>query len=556
MPETQLARDIRSLSESGITLTSELSLQAVLQKVVDLAREQGDARYAAMSVLGGDGEIRGFFTSGITSEERQRIGDIPHGRGLLGVILREGQVLRIPNMANDPRSVGFPAHHPGMTSLLGVPVIHKDRIIGNLYLTDKQGAPEFDDRDEEVVRLLAAQAAVAIRNAELYEEATRSAEEWKALFELGRDVTASPDLGDLLHSTVGRARALLNTDVAAVLLLTPDGEQLAMAAHEGLRTPGMQELRLLSDHGLQGLALDLQQPVIVEDYQKDERLRGRPARLVSEEGLISQIAVPLLGKRGPLGTMTVGNRRRTRFSQREADLLEAFANWTAVAIEASRLYEKLESLARLEERERIGMDLHDGVIQSIYAVGLGLEDAMYRLENEPCDQIRPSIEKAIDDLTGVIKDIRSYIFDLRPAASEVTNLKDAIRQLVDDVRVNALIDAKFECRGDKLDLLDQQQSITLFHIAQEALNNVIKHSGATSASVRLTQKGRRFVLEVQDSGTGFLVQDGGPKEKHGLRNMRDRARSVGGDLTIDSRPGHGTTVRIEVFANDRMVDSE
>lgn len=556
MPETQLARDIRSLSQSGIALTSELSLQALLQKVVDVAREQVDARYAAMSVLGPDGEIRQFLSSGVTPEERERIGGIPHGHGLLGVLLRENQALRISDIRGDPRSVGFPPRHPAMTSLLGVPVVHRERIIGNLYLTDKVGASEFDERDEEVVLLLAAQAAVAIHNAEAYEEATRSAEEWKALFEMGRAVTASPDLDELLQSTVARARALLNTDFAGVLMLTPDGERLVMAAHEGLRTPGMRKLRLLSEHGLQGLALELRQPVIVEDYQTDQRLRGRPARLVSSEGLVSQVAVPLLGKNGPLGTLTVGNRHRTRFSQREANLLEAFGNWTAVAIEASRLYEKLESLARLEERERIGMDLHDGVIQSIYAVGLGLEDITYRLEMEPCDRVRPAIEKAIDDLTSVIKDIRSYIFDLRPAESQAADLRDAIRHLVDDVRVNTLLDAKFECKADMLELLDEQQSITLFHIAQEALNNVIKHSGSTAAAVRLTQKGRRFVLEVHDAGTGFEVQDGGPKEKHGLRNMRDRARSVGGDLTIDSRPGRGTTVRVEVFAKDRTVDSE
>lgn len=556
MPETELARDIRSLSESGVALISELSLQAVLQKVVDIAREQVDAKYAAMSVLGPNGETRQFVCSGVTPEERELIGEMPQGRGLLGILLRENQTLRLANITEDPRSAGFPPHHPVMTSLLGAPVVHRDRIMGNLYITDKRGASGFDERDEEVVLLLAAQAAAAIHNAELYEEATRSAEEWRALFEMGREVTASPDLDELLQSTVVRARALLNTDAAAILMLTPDGERLVMTAHDGLRTPGMQKLRLLSEHGLQGLALEQRQSVIVEDYQTDKRLKGRPMKLVTGEGLISQVAVPLLGKSGPLGTLTVGNRRKTNFSRREANLLEAFGNWTAVAIEASRLYEKLESLARLEERERIGMDLHDGVIQSIYAVGLGLEDVMYRLESEPCEQVRPAIEKAIDELTGVIKDIRSYIFDLRPPGSEGTNLREAIRHLVADVRVNALIDARFELKGDLLDLLDEQQSITLFHIAQEALNNVIKHSGASAATVRLHQKGRRFVLEVQDEGVGFEVQESGPKERHGLRNMRDRARSVGGELSIESQPGHGTTVRVEVFAKDRAVEVE
>ena len=202
------------------------------------------------------------------------------------------------------------------------------------------------------------------------------------------------------------------------------------------------------------------------------------------------------------------------------------------------------------------MDLHDGVIQSIYAVGLNLEDILYRLDTETPDQLRPSVEKAMDTLTNVIKDIRSYIFDLRPSASEVTDLPHAIQQLVEDVRVNALIDARLEFDGDISGLLDEKQAITLFHIAQEALNNISKHSRASAATVRLSRQDRQVVLEVQDTGTGFEVREGGPKEGHGLRNMRDRARSVGGDLTIDSKPGRGTTVRVEIYLRDRMVDSE
>src|SRR3990172_3621357 len=327
MPETRLARDLRSLSESGIALTSELSLQAVLQKVVEIAREQADARYAAMSVLGSDGEIRQFFSSGVTPEEREQIGSIPRGHGLLGILLRENQTLRTPNIELDPRSAGFPPNHPHMTSLIGVPVIFQDRIIGNLYLSDKRGEREFDDRDEEVVRLLAAQAAVAIHNAELYEEATRHAEEWKALFELGRDVTASPDIKKLLQSTVSRARKLLSTDMAAVMLLSTDRSYLRMAAYDGLETEAMQRLKISADHGLQGLTLELMAAVIVEDYYKNDRLKNRPAKVVARERLVSQVCVPLIGKGAALGTLTVGNRQKTRFTERAAELVEAFGNW-------------------------------------------------------------------------------------------------------------------------------------------------------------------------------------------------------------------------------------
>jgi len=270
--------------------------------------------------------------------------------------------------------------------------------------------------------------------------------------------------------------------------------------------------------------------------------------------LVSQICVPLVGKGGPMGTLTVGNRTKTRFHERAAELLEAFANWTGVAIEASRLYEKLESLARLEERERIGMDLHDGVIQSIYAVGLGLEDVLYRIGKAPPEEVRADVEKAMDDLTKVIKDIRSYIFDLRPKVSEVSDLPEAIRQLVQDIQVNALIDTDLKYTGRLDGMLDRKQALALFHIAQEALNNVHKHSKATKVRVVLAADDRSVSLEVSDNGVGFEVGREGTHEKHGLHNMRDRARSVGGELQVESRPGEGTTIRAELVASDRSTE--
>ncbi len=543
--DRRLSEELRALTEAGISLTSELTLEAVLQKLVDVARELVNARYAAMSVLGPDGEMRRFFFSGISQADSERIGAWPTGRGLLGVLLRENTSLRMADIGEDPRSLGFPPNHPAMRSLLGVPVVALGRVIGNLYLTEKPGGELFSERDEEIVRLLSTQAAVAVHNAELYEAESRRAEEWKALFELGRQVAASPDLQALLDSIVSRARKLLSTDVAALMLLTGDGANLYMAAHEGLQTAGMQRLRLLAEHGLQGLALETMRPAIVEDYQTDPRLRDRPAALVAQERLVSQICVPLIGKAGPVGTLTVGNRHATKFSARNAELLEAFASWGAVAIETSRLYDKLESLARLEERERIGMDLHDGVIQSIYAVGLKLEDCSERLQ-EPAADVKAALEKAIEDLNKVIKDIRSYIFDLRPQVSQVRDLPDALSQLTGDLRVNSLIAADLQVEGSLDGLLDEAQALGIFHIAQEALNNVSKHSKASSVRVRLACEEKHVSLEVSDNGAGFDSTGAIDVEKQGLRNMRDRARSLGAELIVESSPGQGTTVTLEL----------
>jgi len=383
MTASYTVEQIRALVDAGIALTSQLSIEVILQKLVEIARSQVNSRHAALSVLGPDGRIERFFTSGIGDAERARIGLIPEGRGLLGVLLREGESLRLADLSEDPRSVGFPLHHPPMKSLLGVPVLSRGRIIGNLYLTDKQGSPEFEDTDEEMVRMLATQAAAAI--------------------------------------------------------------------------------------------------------------------------------------------------------------------------ETSRLQEQLESLARLEERERIAMDLHDGVIQSVYAVALHLEDCVEGVIELPAD-VKATLGKAMDDLHEVIKDIRSYIFDLRPQVSEVDDLPEAIRQLAESTRVNTLMDVQLEIAEPLDGLLDPGQALAVFHIAQEALNNVSKHSRASLARVRLTAGSGQLTLEVQDNGVGFEAGPGGAEDKHGLRNMRDRARTLGASLFLDSQPGHGTVVRLEVPVNETNGD--
>ena len=376
MVTSYTAEDIRALVEAGIALTSELSLDGILQKLVDVARQQVGARYAAISVLDERGEIDEFVTSGITEEQRAQIGHIPYGRGLLGVLLHEGTSLRLADIATDPRSGGFPPHHPPMKSLLGVPVVSRGAIIGNLYLTDKQQGEAFDEREEEIVRLLATQAAAAI--------------------------------------------------------------------------------------------------------------------------------------------------------------------------ETSRLREQLESLARLHERERIAMDLHDGVIQTVYAVALHLEDAADRVSQSP-GEVRPVLDQSINNLHQVIKDIRSYIFDLRAQVSQVDDLPRAIRELAETLRVNTLIDVRMEIDHRVSERLEHDQALGLFHIAQEALNNVSKHSQATAVSITLAAVKGAVGLQVEDNGAGFQTgKASGGAERHGLRNIRDRARGMGAKLSIDSKPGGGTRVRVEL----------
>ncbi len=384
----------------------------------------------------------------------------------------------------------------------------------------------------------------AVELQKLTEAERLRAEEWKALFELGEEVTASPDVEGLLNSIVVRAKALLDADVAALMLLSAGDSEVRMAAHSGLQTSGMRSLKIISEHGLQGLVLETGGPVIVEDYQSDPRLRNRPASLMKEEGLISLIAVPFSGKGKVLGTLSVGNRTRTQFTTRQGELLQTFAHWTAVVVETSNLYEQVHNLALLEERERIGMDLHDGAIQSLYAVVLRLDDSADRL-GERSEDIRVGLEKAMDDLNKVIQDIRSYIFDLRPEVSH-GDLVSAVEDLVQGVRVNALIDAELAVEGDFDGVVTEDQATSLFRIAQEALGNVSRHSEAKSLRVKLTAMPHSVRLEVVDDGVGFDPRAERPADRRGLRNMEERARNVGARLSLDSAPGRGTRLQVEL----------
>ncbi|MEO8457249.1 MAG: GAF domain-containing sensor histidine kinase [Chloroflexota bacterium] len=537
--------DIRALAEAGLSLTSELSLSTVLQKVVDVAREQIGARYAALSVLTDDGRIEQFLSSGITDAERAAIGHIPFGRGLLAVLLHEGATLRLEDMSADPRSVGFPPNHPPMKSLLGVPVVRRGKIIGNLYLAEKKRARSFDERDEELLRLLATQAGAAITNAGLYESERARAREWEALFELSRDVTATSDVSELFAFVMKRAADLLDADVAVLKLLSPGGRNLVVVAGSGVGESRVSGVRALSEHELMRKTLEERQATIVVDYQKQRAEGGAKWALMEDEELVSAIAVPVVGRELPLGIVAVGNRTLTHFTEQQAQMLQTFANLIAVAIERRHLFEQLESMARLEERDRIGMDLHDGVIQSIYAVGLHLEDCSDRLPANAQD-VKGDVEQAIDDLNKVIKDIRSYIFDLRPSLSGLGDLPQALSQLAEHFRVNTLATTNLSIESPLQAPGGEAEAMAIFHISQEALNNISKHSKASSVSISLRTQDGVLVLEVVDNGVGFDVATRTVTKgaHHGMRNMRDRAEGVGATLEFESTAGEGTTLRM------------
>ena len=364
---------LRALNAAGMSLTSELDSAAVLQRVVDEAREIASARYAALGVFDPSGMLEQFITSGITDEERALIGPLPHGLGLLGLLQREPYALRLREISDHPASVGFPPHHPPMHSFLGTPIRWRGTALGNLYLTEKKGGAGFSSDDEQAVATLAAQAAIAIENA--------------------------------------------------------------------------------------------------------------------------------------------------------------------------RLYEQTERVSVLEERHRIGMDLHDGAIQSLYGLGLLLEDAAERIEREPA-AAREVILRGVDRLNAAIADLRSYVLGLRPVRGSDRPLTESLSNLAEQARSNALLDVDLAISDDAAESLDPATREAIFYIAADALGNVARHARAQRASIRLFLRDSDVVLEVTDNGVGFDYANA--TEGHGLRNMRERAFAVGGQLHVDAAPGSGSRLHFEV----------
>ncbi len=526
------------LLEAGLALSSELSLPVVLQRIVDLARTVTGARYGALGVLAPDRRIQEFVTVGVDDATRNAIGHHPTGRGILGVLIEDASPLRLDDISRDPRSVGFPPNHPPMTSFLGAPVKALGRVYGNIYLTEKQDADAFTDEDEADLLVLATQAGVAVANAHLYAESQRRGRWLAAVTEITSAILASAKRDHVLAVAAARARELVGADVSAVATLDEDGTGLRVIAADGDRAERLLHARLSSDDSLADTIIRSGGHLIVageedgSDPVVEEHVaiaRGEPA-----------IVVPLSVRGEAFGALAVSNRRRgIGFDDDDVRLLTSLAEQVSVALEYTRVQEELNRLVVMEDRERIAKELHDGAIQSLFAVGMGLQaTAMLSAD----DQIASRIEVAVADLDRVIRDLRNYIFGLRPGILADRQLGQALRDLADDFGTKSGVTTVVDVdEGAAAELASRAGD--LVQLIREALSNVGRHAGAATCRVSLRREGRAAVLEIDDDGVGF---DPGAAAGtgNGLGNLQDRAGALGGTLAIDSIAGEGTTVRI------------
>jgi signal transduction histidine kinase len=536
----EVVRRQEALLQAGLVLASELSLPTVLQKIVELACDVSDARYGALGVLapGGD-RLEDFVTHGVTEEERRAIGSLPVGRGILGALIEEAHPLRLRRIQDDPRSVGFPAHHPPMTSFLGVPMTVRGRVYGNLYLTEKRGAAEFTEEDERAVVTLAAQAAVAVENARLYQEAQDRQRRLEAVNEVIQAILGGRDTDDVLRLIAGDARELMGADVATVATPEPDGETMMLRVAEGAHAADLAGRHFPISESMSGAVMRTGQPLVVSDASIDPRVY-QPIVQLGEMG--PALFVPLAARGQVFGTLALSNTQGGReFTEEDLALVQVFAAQAAVALDYARIQQELKRLAVLEDRERIAKDLHDGVVQSLFAVGMALQAAEVVTEEEA---VRPRLAGAVEDIDRVIRDLRNYIFGLRPGEAADRELDRALLGLVEDFRKGTDVAIRLDLDPEAAGLLAGKAS-DLVQVVREAVSNAIRHAGAQSLAVVLGRRGTEAVLEVEDDGKGFDL-DQARGRGQGLANLEARARALGGRLEIESAAGDGTTVRILV----------
>jgi signal transduction histidine kinase len=539
--QTELDR-LRILVDAGIALSSELSLDALLQRIVDTAAELTGARYAALGVIDKAGQsLERFLTTGVDAETHAAIGERPRGRGVLGVLIREARPLRLHDLAEDPRSVGFPRHHPPMRTFLGVPIVLRGVAYGNLYLTEKEGGGDFTPEDEELTQLLAAQAAVSIENARLYENSTRWLRQLESLNEVGLALASEVELEPLLGIVARRLRELV--DARLVLIALPSGDTLRVAAAEGEGSEGVVGMQLGFGGSKAGRVLERGRSERIDSVLDDPEIDQGAARRL---GVHSALFVPLVARGRAIGVVIAHDRNgpNARFSDDDVRLAETLAARAAIAVELSERVGRdvLRRVVQAQEaeRKRLARELHDETGQALTSILLGLKP----LEQVGDDRVAEAVASVRELVVSTLQDVRRLAVELRPAALDDFGLLPAVERLTHTFREQTGMHVELESRLPE-QRLPAEVETALYRIIQEALTNVVKHSGASRVSILLTERDHGVAAMVEDDGMGFETETE-RDDGLGLVGMRERIGLVGGRLHIESSTGAGTTIVAEV----------
>ena len=538
---------LERLLEVGRALVAEREPDAVLVRVLNEARELTGARYAAMGIL--DEEKTGlarFLTVGIDDELRRRIGPLPRGHGLLGELIRAPRPLRLARIGDHPRSYGFPAEHPPMETFLGVPVMIRGEVYGNLYLTEKEGGVEFNEADEQALVILAEWAAVAVDNARAHDASQHNQDQLErakrgleATASLNREVVGRADLDRVAELVVKRGRALVDARTAVLVLL--DDETLRVVAVAGEVASGLRG-RELAAEGTISLGI----------------LRSGRGQLISAEAAArflevdpdggGGIAVPLHSRGIDVGVLAVFDRVEGRqgFGSTDVPTLEAFGASAATVIAAAQALEderlRLSIASSERERQRWARELHDETLQELGALNVMQQSA---LQIQDSESMRRALTASNQQVEQIIAGLQGLITELRPAALDQLGTAAALEVLVDRLRersgLDVTLDVDLDFESGRLPTRHTPElEATVYRLVQEAMTNVVKHAEATSARIKVEENDESVTVTVEDDGSGF--DDQAEHDGFGLLGMRERVGLRGGDLEITSAPGRGTRV--------------
>jgi len=552
---------LRELIDVGRSLVAELDPEVIFRQVLEVACELTGARYAALGVLDEDRhELERFITHGIDEETRRTIGNLPRGRGVLGLLIEQPRALRLSDVGRHPRSYGFPPGHPPMSNFLGVPVMIRGHAWGNLYLTEKASG-DFDEADEQSAMVLAEWAAIAVENARLYrnvrsrsEEMERAVHRLEATTEIARAVGGETDLDRILEIVVKRGRALI--EARSLLILLREGDELVAAAIAGEREGDVGKARLPIAGSIPGRILEARSPRRIHDL--DPSLMARPAR--SEAG-VTALLVPLVFRGEALGVLVALDPlgRDSGFSDEDEGVLVPFAASAATAVATAQSVAEgrtRESIAATErERGRWARELHDESLQSLAGLRV-LLSAARRGDPAEVDQL---LAQGIEQVDGAIAEMRRLIADLRPSTLDELGLGAALEALGertamgDSIEVEMNVDLDFHSGRTDHRLLGEIED-TVFRLVQEALNNAVHHGETRRARVDVSEDGKRLRVRVVDDGKGF--DPSVRTEGFGLVAMRERVNLAGGTLELESAPGSGTTISAILPATHRHETDE
>jgi signal transduction histidine kinase len=531
---------LRALFDASLALNSELSLEALLQRLVETAASLTGARYAALGVIDEAGVgLEQFVTTGIDADVHAAIGELPHGRGILGVLIHDATALRLHELGEDPRSVGFPPNHPPMNTFLGVPVLLRGVAYGNLYLTEKEGGGDFTGDDQELVSLLATHAAVAIENARLYESATRWSRQLETLHEVVRSLVEETDLDHLLELVCSRLRGLIGARLALIALPTADGGlRIATADGEGDAADGLLNKRL-SKRSKCTSVLERRRSARVDSILDDPEVDQEEARRL---GIRTGVYVPLVARGRPIGIVAVHDKLgpERRFSDADLRLAEIFAARAAVAVDLSERVAR-DTVRRVIhaqelERARLARELHDETGQALTSILLGVKSIRAAPTAEAAKQAEADVRELV---VQALQDVRALAVELRPAALDDFGLVPALEGLAETFSARSGIAAAFEPNLGATRLPPEAETL-VYRLVQEALTNVVKHAAATNVSIVLTRRTDGVTALIEDDGCGFdeaNARDGAL----GLIGMRERLALLGGTLSIESSSS-GTTL--------------